>query len=593
MKSGLFAFLLFGLALPAWAQGYVINNFFVDITLRADASMQVREQISVTFQERRRGIFRTIPVDLPTQWGTTRRVLLRVVSVTDDKGEPATTKITREGAYLKIRIGDPDVWLPSGTAKTYVITYEALGMINWFDEVSDWEPYAELYWNVTGNEWDTVIEKSSFRVRFPLVEGGRGLRLRVYAGPYGSTAQGTVVEPSTAFFDSIGVRMTLSADKASAQRDRPLYPGEGLTLVLNLPAQTIEPLSLVQRAELFLLPNLGFALPFITLVVMSCLWWFFGRDPYAGPTVVQYDPPDNLTGPEAGALIDERVDRRDLTAGVFSLAVKGYVEIHYNGKKKSGARKRRKLELVLTGKKEEGLTLFERKLLQKLREAKGSITEADLRSEVATYLGELKSALYQSLVERGYYRRSPQTVRTETLVIGGFAVVGLAVLSAFASPIGTLTPPIVGGVLSLAVVGFFARGMPMRTPKGARAHRDILGFEEFMRRARGQELDWMTKKHPDAALFEKYLPHAVAFGLLHEWCEAFKDVLQEPPSWYHDPYQGFRYRQFSRDMERVSSKVDRAVGTPPRSAGASGGHSGFSSGGFSGGGFGGGGGGSW
>lgn len=104
----------------------------------------------------------------------------------------------------------------------------------------------------------------------------------------------------------------------------------------------------------------------------------------------------------------------------------------------------------------------------------------------------------------------------------------------------------------------------------------------------------MEKKHPDMMLFEAYLPHAIAFGLGDVWAQAFAGVLTEPPNWYVGPHgYPFTYGSFMHDLNRTTSDISSAA-TPPRSSGASGGHSGFGGGGgFSGGGFGGGGSGSW
>ena len=48
-----------------------------------------------------------------------------------------------------------------------------------------------------------------------------------------------------------------------------------------------------------------------------------GRDPGRLPVVVRYEPPAGMTPAEAGTLIDESVDMRDITATVVDLAVRG------------------------------------------------------------------------------------------------------------------------------------------------------------------------------------------------------------------------------------------------------------------------------
>ncbi len=56
-------------------------------------------------------------------------------------------------------------------------------------------------------------------------------------------------------------------------------------------------------------------LPFVTFAVMFALWWYKGRDPDPGLSVApMYEPPTGMTPAEAGALVDDRVDPRDITS---------------------------------------------------------------------------------------------------------------------------------------------------------------------------------------------------------------------------------------------------------------------------------------
>ena len=43
--------------------------------------------------------------------------------------------------------------------------------------------------------------------------------------------------------------------------------------------------------------------------------------------MVQYEPPEDLTPAEAGTLIDNAADMRDITATMVDLAVRGYIRI--------------------------------------------------------------------------------------------------------------------------------------------------------------------------------------------------------------------------------------------------------------------------
>lgn len=588
-------------AVCARAQGYVIDLFDARLNLAADGGLHVTETIDVTFSEPRHGIYRFVPVRYDNGKGTTRVLFLSGIRVTDGSGQKLTTKVTNDGPNLRIRVGDADITLPPGTRARYVFDYDVRGAINWFGDDGAWGAQAELYWNLTGNEWDTSITKTTYSLQFPKVSDKQTARARLFYGPYGGTTHleadlGPGMDQSnTGRETSDGAHsLSLGADQVSGSLTEPLGPGSGATIVLGVPAELIAEPSFFQSAMMFVLPNLGFGIPLVMLGGMFLMWWKFGRDPTDGPMVVQFEPPDGMSGPEVGTLMDERVDSRDLAAGIVSLAVKGYLDIY--PKEEGLIFKRRTAELEVRDKEASAtLSIFETQLLSKLKKITGRIDDSDLRSSVAPYIASLRSSLYDCLVGRGYYLMSPEKARQAWTVGGLVVVVALAVIAVAINPMRQPLPSVVGGILGGLIVLAYSGAMPRRTPAGSKARAMVRGFEEFIRRARGDELEWKSKKHPDAVLFEEYLPHAVAFGLTAEWARAFEGLVMEPPSWYHSPY-GFPYSMhgFGSEFDGITQAVSSAASTPPRSSGASGGGSGFSSGGgFSGGGFGGGGGGSW
>jgi hypothetical protein len=467
-------------------------------------------------------------------------------------------------------------------------------MLNWYEEAGTWEKQAELYWNVNGDQWDTSSTKIAFAVSFPDPPKA-GARARVFFGPYGSYDSDTfdrqVIDapgPKT------GTVVTFSETALQVRRTAPTDAYSGMTFALSLPAGTIDRPTFLKQALWLVRPNLGFTVPLWALLGMGFFWARFGRDPKGGAIAVQFDPPDGLSGPEAGAMLDEHVHQRDVVAGIFSLAVKGFLTMTPTEEglifKKRGATLR-----LTEGGDPRALTPFETKLLSLLKKCGTDIDTTDMRTHVAPSLGDLHNKLYDSLVDHGYYSKAPNTVRGAWSV-GGIVAVGLlGFLFVWSSPFGNVMPSIVGGIVGAIIVLIFARSMPRRTAAGAKARDQVLGFHEFIQRARGQEFEWMSKKQPDMALFETFLPHAVAFGLVQEWAGAFEGYLKEMPNWYNaPPGTTFRPMYFASDIGDISNGFAAAAATPPRSSGASGGSSGFSSGGgFSGGGFGGGGGGSW
>lgn len=572
----------------SWADGFIINRFDTAVKLNSNGSMRVEESIQVTFLAPRRGIFRVIPVDYDTGRGFLRRVQLSSFHVDDGTGNKTRVKISRQGNNVNIRIGDPDITLPEGTQRTYRIRYTALGMMNWFDASSDWEPNAELYWNATGNEWDVAIEQSSVSVTFPQIKADDPIRARVFAGAYGSSESNQILGIGQKENGDTATTVSLTSNTLEVQRIQPLYPGEGLTFVLTLPASSIAKPSFWQQMQLFLIPNLGFGLPLLALLFMPLAWWRYGRDPKSGPMVVSYEPPEGMSGPLIGTFYDQRIDRSDLAALFVSLAVKGKIQIiedlggHSNIK-------------VIKESDESGLDSAELKLYQLLKLERGLITRNDLRECVAPHLSNIQHALFQDLIDRGYYQHHPTWIKAGW-TLGGMAVLGALGFVIFAmNPLNSPLHLIIGGGLAALITFGFAQYMPKRTVKGARVLGRVAGFRDFILRAKEKELEWMAKKEPSAALFEEYLPHAMAFGLVKQWTRAFEGVLVEPPDWYVG-YAGrpFYFHTFGDSLSDFGNEVGHAAVTPPRSDGASGGGSGWSGGGgFSGGGFGGGGGGSW
>ncbi|MBW7928001.1 MAG: DUF2207 domain-containing protein, partial [Fimbriimonadaceae bacterium] len=264
---------LAGSAASLWAQAedapalpYVIESYDVTITMQKTDTVEVEERIDVLFNEPRRGIFRVIPVDYPTDsWRGRRRVALSGISVTDEDDQPITTDVAREGENLRIRMGDADVFLQPGTRKTYVIRYKAVGALNWFDRPDGWAGQGgavELYWNVIGPEWDTTIQSAAFRVVYPEEQKEGILRGRVFAGAYGSRDSLDVDRDSRdREHAETTTRITLSDLDFSGTRNEPLPPYNGLTVVLQLPDSAVQRPSWTTVVLRTIQANIGFGIP--------------------------------------------------------------------------------------------------------------------------------------------------------------------------------------------------------------------------------------------------------------------------------------------------------------------------------------------
>jgi uncharacterized membrane protein len=555
------------LATPVSAQrSLAIRQFDAHIVVGTDGAVDVTETITVAFTGQWNGVYRTVPVEYRTPQGFSWTLRLEDISATDDGGTSLKVERSRERHYLKLKI-----WVPgaNNATRTVVLHYRAANGLRFFED------HDELYWNITGDEWDVPIESVSARIDLP--SSVSGVRAIAFDGVYGSTSQNADVA-----IDGPEVTVTMA---------QPLGFHEGVTAVVGWDKGVIAEPTPVERATGFLASNWPLGIPVLVFFGMLTLWRRTGRDPEERPIGVRYEPPTGLTPAEAGTMMDERVDMRDITATIVDLAVHGYLKIEETEEKvlfglfkhqeyvfhrldpKPGARALEPHEAFVL----EGM----------FRHGKRTVELSDLENEFYTYLSRIKNSTFDRLVERGLYRSRPDRVRAMWMVGAAVLTFPIAMVGAFIgdkfgmSPVAFILAAVLSGVIVLAF-GYF---MPARTVAGARAYEDTRGFEEFLRRV---DSDRYARVVKTPEMFERFLPYAMAFGVEARWARAFEDIYKEPPTWYVGTnMSGFNARSFSSRISTLSTRAGSTMSSSPRSSGGSG----FGGGGSSGGGGGGGGGG--
>src|SRR5207247_6318810 len=136
----------------AQQRSYSIERFAARIHVNRDASIDVTETITARFVGSWNGLYRTIPVDYHTPQGFNWKLGLSLESARDEVGHNLRTATSREGAYIKYRI-----WIPGAqdAERTVVLHYRATNGLRFFDE------HDELYWNVTGDQWDVPLNAAT------------------------------------------------------------------------------------------------------------------------------------------------------------------------------------------------------------------------------------------------------------------------------------------------------------------------------------------------------------------------------------------------------------------------------------------------
>lgn len=541
-----------------------IQRFDANIAVNRDGSIDVSESIKVHFIGSWNGIYRVIPVKYQTNQGVNWTIQISLVSATDEQGTALRTETSRNGSLLRYKL-----WVPGARDDIHTITlrYHAWNALRFFED------HDELYWNVTGNEWDVALGLATATITLP--DAATGLRATAFTGTYGSTGKDAGVA-----IDGKTVRITMP---------RKLEFKEGLTAVVGWnKGAIVEPTS-ARRAMGFLGANWPILLPIPVLIFMLMHWNSRGRDPDRLPVSVQYEPPAGMTPAEAGTITDESVDMRDITASMVDLAVRGYLKIEeIEDSKLFGLIKEKDYVFHRLKPDSKGLASHEQRVLTGLFSGSGDVVKlSDLKNEFYKNLPGIRDGVMERLVEQGLYVTRPDSVRNRWrvggVVLGAITAFGGSTMGA---RIGmTPLPWIVAGFGIGIIFLVIGHNMPARTVKGARALEKVLGFSEFLERVDKERFERVIKT-PE--LFEKYLPFAMALGVDKQWAGAFKDIYTTPPNWYvGSNMAAFNAASFSHSLSALSTSAGSAMSSAPRSSGGSG-FSGGSSGGGGGGGGGGG-----
>jgi uncharacterized membrane protein YgcG len=555
-------------AVPANARTLVFKHFDAQIQVRADGTIDVTEVMEAQFTGAWHGIYRSIPVEYTDDAGLNYTLLLDEISATDRDGQKLKLEQDREGRYIKFKIYVPEA---EDATRTILLHYRVLDAVRFFRD------YDELYWNVTGNEWQDPIELVTAHIEFPA--GITGLHAIAYTGVTGSRTEDARVEISDNFVD---IRST-----------RRLGYRQGLTAVAGFDKGFVQAPSRSMQLMRFLKSNSPLLIPLIAFFVMLWLWWTRGRDPQRQAISVQYEPPDKLTPGECGTLVDNEAAMRDITATLVDLAVKGYLTIEQKEESHLLGLTHSK-DYILHMKKPPGewaaARSHEQEMLAALFDEGASpvVALSDLQNHFYTCLPAIRDRIFSALMQDGYYLHRPDTVRQgyfgAGLVIGGLMVFGG--VGYFQNATGIAAGSwILAGIASGLVICVFGWFMSARTIAGARALEKVLGFEQFLGRVEKDQIERLEKT-PE--LFEKYLPYAMALKVEKKWVQAFSGIALQPPQWYQGYYGGnFTAFYLVNDLNMMSMQASSVMASAPRSSGGSG----FGGGGGSGGGFGGGGGG--
>ncbi len=636
MESGAFGLGSGPAQLQAQARDVAIETFDTRIQVAPDGTLRVTESIDVRFTGRWSIVERDLFLDHRTAEGRRATLRLTMDSITDGAGRHLRVEEEGISRGRRYAIHVPDA---VDATRRIALHYRIRGAIRFFAEGADEGYHDELYWNVTGTDWEMPIESAIARIQLP--EGVESVEVWGYTGRADSQEQ--------------AVETRVAGREVEVRSTREFGPGEGLTIstiwdpgVVTRPGPLSRGLDRVRA-----LWPLG--LPLVALFGMFTTWRRKGRDPTRRSIVVQYEPPEDLSPAEVGTLVDHKAEMHDITATLVDLAVRGYLTIEENESKRflglgstteyifhqrrprnewSDLRPHERAYLAglfppksatpsvsdaLSGLKalfggaanEEGRMGIRAMLGSdgdsnpdresgpagvgagtKEGEPLRSVSLSDLENRFYKHMDGIRKKIYARLKEKGIYERRPDQVVAQWSGIGVVVLVSGLVLGGLASDpppflLSVAPDPIplgAGLALSGLIVLGFARSMGARTESGVRALEASLGFKEFLERV---ESDRYKRMITSPKLFEEYLPYAMAFQVEDRWSRAFDDLYREPPDWYRGSSVSrstFRATAFSSKMRSLSTSASRSMTSSPSGNSSSGSGGGGRSGGGSGGG---------
>lgn len=541
-----FSFLAFFIFNPQLSFAEVIHNFDTKIVAQKNGAMNIEEKITYDFETNsRHGIYRNIP--LVSKVGDLYRVIqVKNIKVFRD-GDLEDYKLSSENNNLNIKIGNANKLINGN--HVYTISYTVLNGIG-----SNYEDHDEIYWNITGNDWEVEIEKarSLITTDFNLPQKD----LICFTGAYGSKNS----------------RCSIDNNLISSNA---LSPGEGLTAVSVYPANSFPksilvkepPSAIFQRIFKFILNNYFLIFSLINFGIGGyLLYWFYNhknKKRFGKPSVSFDFPKDEkgklLSPAIAGTIDTAKLERDDIVATIFDLAIRKYIKIEQVKTVRSFLPDSSDQKIIKLKNVDSKLESFEKTLLNRLFESGDSVNIKDLRLDFYKTFSTMEDEVFKELIKKKYYTKNPKVQKSVLLFL---AILCLST----------------GNFILSLVLLFLFKNLNGRTGLGDEVDFKIDGLKLFLK-SMDRNYKWQAEK---LYTVEKMIPYALALGYIDQFMKVL--MIYDPnysPSWYAG-YRGSFYANYSLFYSSFNSSITTAA---PSSSG--------SSGGFSGGGGGGGGGGSW
>ncbi|MGH9522949.1 MAG: DUF2207 domain-containing protein [Terriglobales bacterium] len=503
------------------------NSYNLVLSVEHDGSAIVSEQLALS-SPLREPLHWRIPTAITGPLGIRRLLFVDILEISDVDGNVLTSKTRRFGDALEVVVPVQPV-----AGDTVRISYDVRNAVRFGDSAD------EFLWPLA-QRWSEPFMNVAADVSVPAGAAGQlsAQLLRIDSG------------------NRIALPLPLSGSRG-AWGIESRNPNRTLLDLVFAPGVLRQP-SLLLRAVWFLRANPVVLFPVLLLIVVL-LFRKYSAHRAAGPVVTRYDPPADLPPAEAGVLIDDRLDPRDLAAMLLDLARRGFIRIE-------------------PGSPDEGVPYlapdFVLRLLKPMDHWKGAYPYEHVVLFHTFYGGHWTKLSSVSLRFYAVVPSVSQMIRDELLRKGLYvapwkvavqrtlAVVAVVAAFAFAQVAGWFavvqsgTVAVIAAVSMAIVLPLLLRGITHRTSRGDAVFAQLRGFEEFMNTVEADRMERITP-----GLFESFLPYAVALGVEHRWGATFSTISSGPPLWWDKANSG-GVPDFVRLVGNFSIPTRRAPAAP-------------------------------
>ncbi|RFU37589.1 DUF2207 domain-containing protein [Actinomadura logoneensis] len=501
-------------AVPGGALGRRVSDRVVRdeaaITLGKGGVAHVRE--TIVYQFTSPGFERTFTTRTHASVTEDRVWKIENVRASSPDGGPTRTSVSSSGTTTVVK-------LTGGAATgqhTVLLQYDVRGA------VAQQKQTEEFRWTAVGG-WKVPVAQARATVDTPAMVQN----INCFAGALDSTIG------CTQFY-------TNHTHTQGVFSQSQMLPDDNLTVVVGLPAGASGGKAVFERrhtaATAFSVNGVtASALGALLLLLVGgviVLYMLRGRDArvvgkraaegdQAHVTGEHFEPPNGVRPGQVGTLIDEQADVIDVTATIVDLAVRGHLLIEEDDRGTTG-----RLDWTLRRLQRPGgdadLLRYERILLGALFDGRDAVKLSALGGTFATQLQRVRSAMYDDVVEQGWFARRPDTVRSRW-TIAGMALTGLGVIATVVLAVTTdLALVGLAVIVAGAALAYGGQYMPAKTARGATVLAHTIGFRAFLERGALPETDMPSQQR--IALFSRFLPYAVVFDVVDRWARTVEDA---------------------------------------------------------------------